>query len=358
MLTIVFGILLCVLVLPLGILLFFCGGNHSRYDHPRPIPVTSKLKESAAHKNLTNLIQDDRTNSPKLGRKEMLAHMRAQMDDRGLAHQIDAQIEPVHVDGVRGEWVVSPNSDQNRRVLYIHGGAYMVGSPRSHRLIAARMSQATNAAVFVVEFRLLPEDKRMAGIEDCRNAYLWVLGNGPDGPSNAEALIVAGDSSGGNIALSLLAWARDTRQRVADLAVVFSPQTDLTLASPSLVSNTPTDIMQGESFGPIVKAPKFIRLGFSFLMHRINPKNPLVSPLLGHLNDLPPTLIQVSNAEMFLDDAVRYANKANAQGSSVTLQVWPFALHVWQAFQIPEADEAFEEVSSFVAKHFGANPSF
>ena len=358
MLTIVFGILLCVLVLPFGILLFFSGGDHSQYDHPRPNPVTSELEESAAHKNLTNLIQDERANSPKLGRKEMLAHMRLQMDDRGLAHQIDAQIKSVHADDVRGEWVVSPNSDQNRRMLYIHGGAYMVGSPRSHRLIAARMSHATNAAVFVVECRLLPEHNRMAGIEDCRNAYLWMLGNGPNGPSNAEALIVAGDSSGGNIALSLLAWARNTRQRVADLAVVFSPQTDLTLASPSLISNTPTDVMQGGSFGSIVKAPKIIRLGFSFLMHRINPKSPMVSPLLGNLNDLPPTLLQASNTEMFLDDAIRYANKANAQGSSVTLQVWPFALHVWQAFQIPEADEAFEEVSSFVAKHLGANPRF
>lgn len=358
MLTIMFGILLCVLVLPLGILLFFGGGDYSHYDHPRPNPVRSQLKESAEHKNLTKLIQDERANSPKLGRKEMLTQMRTQMDERGLAHQFDAQIKPVHEDGIDGEWVVSPNSAQNRRVLYVHGGAYMVGSPRSHRLIAARMSQATNAAVFVVEYRLLPEHKRMAGIEDSRNAYLWVLCNGPDGPSDAEALIVAGDSSGGNIALSLLAWARNTRQRVADLAVVFSPQTDLTLASPSLISNVPTDVMQGESFGPIVKAPKFIRLGFSFFMHRINPKNPLVSPLLGNLNDLPQTLIQVSNVEMFLDDAVRYANKANAQGMSVTLQVWPFALHVWQAFQIPEADEAFEEVSSFVGKHFSANPSF
>lgn len=356
MLTIAFALLLCVLIFPLGILLFFGGSDHSQYDHPRPEPVVSQPDESEAHKKLTHLIQNERANNPKLGRKEMLAHMRAQMDERGLAHQIDAQIDDVDTAGVRGEWVVSPKISPNRRVLYVHGGAYMVGSPRSHRLIAARMSEAANAAVFVVEYRLLPENKRIAGIEDCREAYLWVLSNGPNGPSNAEALIVAGDSSGGNIALSLLAWARDTNQRIADLAVVFSPQTDLTLASPSLTMNVPTDVMQGESFGPIVNAPKLIRLGFSFLMHRINPKNPAVSPLQGNLNDLPPTLIQASNVEMFLDDAVRYANKANVQESPVTLQIWPFALHVWQAFQIPEADNAFEEVRGFVAKHLERAP--
>jgi acetyl esterase/lipase len=355
MLTVVFGGLLFVL-LPLGIVLYFGGVDYSQYDHPRPTPVTSQLGASAAHNHLVNLIQDERANNPKLGQKKMLAHMRAQMDERGVAHQIEAQIRPVCIDGVCGEWVVSPKSDQGRRVLYIHGGAYMVGSPRSHRRIAARMSQASNAAVFVVEYRLLPEHKRIVGIEDCRNAYLWVLGNGPDGPADAKALIVAGDSSGGNIALSLLTWARDTHQRAVDLAVVFSPQTDLTLASPSLVSNAKTDVMQGESFGPIVKAPKFIRLSFSFLMHRINPRSPIVSPLRGDLNALPPTLFQVSGVEMCLDDAVRYTNKATAQGSSVTLQIWPSALHVWQAFEVPEADEAFEEVGSFVAKHIGKGP--
>lgn len=109
--------------------------------------------------------------------------------------------------------------------------------------------------------------------------------------------------------------------------------------------------MQGSSFGPIAKAPKVFSLAISLLMNRINPSNPLVSPLLGDLSNLPPTLVHVSAAEMFLDDAVRYVNKANAYGSHAVLQVWPIVMHVWHAFQVPEADEAFAEIGKFLAAH-------
>jgi acetyl esterase/lipase len=86
----------------------------------------------------------------------------------------------------------------------------------------------------------------------------------------------------------------------------------------------------------------------SFLMHRINPRDPLVSPLFGNLSGLPPTLIQASRSEMFLDDAVRYANKATAQGSRVILQTWPHTMHGWHAMEVPEADAAFDQVRAFL----------
>ena len=100
-----------------------------------------------------------------------------------------------------------------------------------------------------------------------------------------------------------------------------------------------------------MRAPKVLSLWITFLIHRINPSRPLVSPLLGDLSNLPPTLLQVSEAEMFLDDAVRYANKAKAHGSQVVLQTWPHVMHVWHAFEVPEADEAFVEVERFLAIH-------
>ena len=175
-----------------------------------------------------------------------------------------------------------------------------------------------------INYRLMPENSRLAGIEDCRSAYRWLLSNGPDGLSDAETLIVAGDSSGGNLALSTIAWVRDQGLRAADAVIVFSPQTDATLASPSLKKNIHSDIMQGESFGPIVEAPRVFSLWLTFLMHRIRPNDPIVSPLLGNLANLPPTLIQVSQVEMFFDDAVRDANKSNAQGSQAILQAWPY----------------------------------
>ncbi len=345
------GFATLIIVVFLTITLLFSSKDHSEFDLPKHPTAGTRTSESAEHKAMAQLVASGIIEQQQLGRVELMRLMRKQMDARGEAFEISANIHPVNANGVKAEWVVAPNADPNRRLLYIHGGGYMIGSPKSHRLITSRLSEISNSAVLAIDYRLMPENSRLAGIEDCRTAYLWVLQNGPNGRSNVDTLIIAGDSSGGNLALATIAWARDSSQRAADAVIALSPQTDLTLASPSLVKNIDTDIMQGASFGPIVKAPKVFSLGFSFLMHKINPNNPIVSPLLGDLSKLPPTLLQASEAEMFLDDAVRYVNKANAHGSIAILQTWPFVMHVWHAFQVPEADEAFAEIENFLAKH-------
>lgn len=333
----------------LGVLLVFQGSDHRRYDLPRPVAKGKRDCESAELKAVTQRMLDDRAATPKMSRKRLLERLRTQMDDAGAEFVGSAKIRPVVVDGINAEWVMTANADPNRRILYIHGGAYMMGSPKSHRPITSRLSEIANAAVLAIDYRLMPENRRMAGINDCQDAYRWVLENGPEGRSDVGVLIVAGDSAGGNLALSTIAWARDAQLRPADAVVVFSPQTDLTLASPSLHSNIDTDILLGTSFGPMVNTRKVIALSSSFLMNRINPSNALVSPLFGDLSGLPPTLVQASKVEMLLDDAVRYVNKANAQGSTAIIQTWPFTPHVWQAFQTPEADEAFGAVEEFLS---------
>jgi acetyl esterase/lipase len=111
--------------------------------------------------------------------------------------------------------------------------------------------------------------------------------------------------------------------------------------------------MQGSTLGPVARAPRPVALWMAFLMNRMNPRDAAVSPLFGELSGLPPTLIQVSASEMFLDDAVRYARKARATGSHVDLQVWPHTLHVWHAFAVPEADEAFAGIAAFVEARLG-----
>ncbi len=331
--------------------LAFNGKDHSEYDMPRHSATGTRTSESAEHEAAARLIVSGMAELPQMSRKELMLLIRKQLDERGEAFHISSEIRSVNADGVKAEWVIAPNADPSRRLLYIHGGGYMMGSPKSHRLITSRLSEISNSAVLSIDYRLMPENSRMAGIEDCQTAYVWLLKNGPDGRSSADILIVAGDSSGGNLALAIIAWARDSGLRAANAVVALSPQTDATLASPSLVKNIDTDVMQGRSFGPIAKAPKVFSLGLGFLMNKINPSDPIVSPLLGDLSNLPPTLLQASEAEMFLDDAVRYVNKANAHGSISVLQTWPFVMHVWHAFQVPEADEAFAEIEKFLAAH-------
>ncbi len=283
-------------------------------------------------------------------RRERLAVLRRHLDELFAGRTFDVRITPVDAGGVRGEWVVAPGADPSRRMLYVHGGAFMMGSPRSHRTLTSRLAQLTGGAVFAVDYRLMPEHPRRAGIDDCRRAYRWLLDHGPDGAGPASAVFVGGDSAGGNLALSLLQWVRDTGLRAPDAAVALSPLTDATLASPSLRRNVRTDPMLGPLFGALARVPSTLLLWSSWRRTGIKPCDPVVSPLRGDLSRLPPTLLQVSDAEMLFDDSQRYANRAQAAGSPVRLQRWAHMVHVWQIFdpELPEARAALDEIGRFL----------
>ena len=285
-------------------------------------------------------------------RRQHLGLLRSYMDSFSAERRFDAQFIPVDAGGVPAEWVLAPGANGARRTLYIHGGAWIMGSPLSHRAITSKFSEITGGAVLAIDYRLMPEHSRMAGIEDCRVAYRWMLEHGPAEVAPANAVFVAGDSAGGNLTLSLVAWVRDQRLRAPDAAVALSPATDGTLGSPSLRSNIPTDAMLGPLFGPLARVPRSALLWLAWLRHRIRPNHPLVSPIFGDLSGLPPLLIHASEAEMLLDDTLRYANKASAAGSPVTVQTWAHMVHVWHIFDpdLTEARQAFAEIAEFLAQ--------
>jgi monoterpene epsilon-lactone hydrolase len=285
---------------------------------------------------------------PRSGHTEAL---RAYMDKAFADRVLDASFTQVDCAGVRAEWVLAPGADSARRTLYIHGGAYIMGSPASHRTLTSRFSELTGGAVLAIDYRLMPEHPRSAGIEDCRTAYRWMLENGPNGPERARAVFVAGDSAGGNLTLSLIAWVRDQGLRAPDAAVVLSPATDTTLSSPSLKTNLRSDAMLGPLFGKLTKVPRTLLLWFGWIQTRIKPSDPLVSPVYGDLSNLPPVLVHASEVEMLRDDSRRYVNRARAAGSPVKLQTWNHMVHVWHIFnpELPEARDALEEIRKFLA---------
>ena len=284
-------------------------------------------------------------------RSRHLSLLRAYMDNMHADRAFVAQFVPVDAGGVAAEWVIAPGVDSSRRTLYIHGGAWMMGSPRSHRAITSRFSEITGGVVLAIDYRLMPEHSRKAGIEDCRTAYQWMLEAGPQGRVPATTVFVAGDSAGANLTLSLIAWVRDQGWRAPDAVVALSPPTDSTLGSPSLVNNIVTDAMLGPLFGKLARVPRTALLWFGWFQSRIRPSHPDVSPVFGDLRGLPPLLVQASNGEMLLDDSVRYVNKALAAGSPVRLQTWDHVVHVWHIFDpdLTEARQAFEEIRKFLA---------
>ncbi len=273
-----------------------------------------------------------------------------------LVNEQGYRVQQVSAEGVEGEWVLSPQSDKNRRLLYLHGGSFISGCPQGHRVLTTELARVTGASVFALNYRLLPEYSRREQIHDCQMAYHWILENSPEDSSPVREFFVAGDSAGGNLALMLATWARDLGLRSADGVIALSPSVDMTFSSPTLKSNLNTDPMLGPSLEAILKLPHSFILLIVWIMHRIPPPNPLISPIFGDLSNLPSTLIQVSEAEMMLGDAQRYTNKARAAGSPVTLETWPDLVHVWHLFEpiLPEAGEAIERIGQFV-KHCVGN---
>lgn len=307
---------------------------------------------SPGHNQVLETIRDMSRSARGLRGRARLMALRKHMEGLSEGREFVSEFRPSGPNAPKGEWVLAPGVNFRRRILYIHGGAWVAGSPRSHRAITDRLSKVANAAVFAVDYRLLPEHRYREGLRDCQEAYQWMLEHGPDGREPAEFVVVAGDSAGGSHTLVLIAWIRDQGLRQVDAAVALCPSTDLTLTAPSNRLNIKTDPLLGPTFGSLMRVPLPVLWWLSFFGMRLSPSSPLASPLRGDLKNLPPVLIHASDSEMLLDNARRYTNKAKDSGSPVELKTWPGMVHVWHMFPdiLPEAEEAFDNIGDFLKK--------
>ncbi|MEZ5558883.1 MAG: alpha/beta hydrolase [Pseudomonadales bacterium] len=327
------------------------GEDLSSYDVPRYDPV--RRVPSPEHAAVLEKVRQFGADAQRQRGRLRLHGLRAAMDALGDAADLDGiSVTPVTADAIPAEWITAAGGSADERLLYLHGGAFTLGSARSHRVLTTEIARRTGLAVLAIDYRLMPEHPRSAGIDDCRRAYRWLLANGPAGPAPVRRLFVAGDSAGGNLTLMLIAWARDAGLRPPDGAIALSPLTDSTLASPSLSYNEHQDPMLGPMARLLNRVPRPLLLWFALLQSRRNPSDPELSPLRGDLSHLPPVLVQASEAEILIDDARRYVNRARAQGSPAELETWHGMVHVWQIFgrELPEADEALARLAAFVER--------
>ena len=361
------------IIIAFGLLVFLLTRDRpSKYDLPegqrfRPADQQAAQASADALKVINQRLLSAGKRHENLSLKQRAYSMRETMDSFFASEETVSRFTPVDAGGVPAEWVIAPGSDSDRRFLYIHGGAFMAGSPLSHRVITSKLSEVTGCVVLSIDYRLMPEHGRLASVEDCRSAYQWLLRNSPDSSLNSlnapktgandapepSVLFVAGDSAGGNLTLSLLAWVRDNQLPAPNAAVALSPITDSRFTSPSIRSNLDSDVM----LKPLAKRFTWmpgvlISLAGRFLAgHKAS--DPVVSPLLGDLSGLPPILVLASDCEILRDDGRRYVNKAVEAGTDATLQLWDNVPHVWPIFypHLPEAGEAFDQIEAFCKRH-------
>ncbi|MCP5161463.1 MAG: alpha/beta hydrolase [Hahellaceae bacterium] len=222
-------------------------------------------------------------------------------------------------------------------VLYFHGGAYNIGSPRGHRNVVAHLSEACGLPVLSVDYRLAPEHPYPAALQDAEAAWQFLLSQGVP----ANKIVVAGDSAGGGLSLALVLRLRQNKQALPGGIGLFSPWVDLSLSQPSYKSHARQD--------PMLNRQWLWRMAKNYAGKHLLSE-PGISPLFADYRDMPPLYIQVGEHEMLLDDARNLARKAKQSGVSVELQVWPNMWHVWQfeAGLMPEASRAVECMAGFV----------
>lgn len=278
-------------------------------------------------------------------------HLRRSLDSvTSMGLPVRAAVTPVNANGVPAEWVSAPSAERfenrsttgERTVLYLHGGGYVSGSPRTHRALAGELAHAAGARLLLPAYRLAPEHPFPAALEDAWVAYWWLLSQG----MSPGQIVAAGDSAGGGLALALLVALRDAGIPLPAGLVCISPWADLTLHGASVRANDGRDYLNAAA----------IRAVAALYLNGRDAHEALASPLFADLRGLPPTLIQAGTAELLLDDSKRLARRAAAAGVPVELELWENMVHVWH-FLYPfeaKARHAIRRIGAFVRARVAA----
>lgn len=250
------------------------------------------------------------------------------------------RIEPVVANGIRAEWVKAPGASDDRVILYLHGGGYVVGSPTSHRHLVAELGRATHSAALSIDYRLAPENPFPCAVTDAVSAYRGLIDSGVA----PERVVIAGDSAGGGLTVATLVSLREQSVALPAAGVCISPWTDLTMTAESYATKAASD--------PMINRDQLSMMASAYL-GGADARQPLASPLFADLRGLPPLLVQVGSDEVLLDDSLLLAERASEAGVATTLEVWDEMIHVWHFFHpmLKEGRDAIEHAAQFVREN-------
>lgn len=248
------------------------------------------------------------------------------------------------IDGIPCDWLVPDNCDDAPLIVYLHGGAYVMGSPATHRRLASFIAVSAGMRVVLPDYRLAPEHRFPSQLEDSLTVWRALVRGGLD----PGKMAIGGDSAGGNLSVATMLALRDSGEALPAACILLSPWLDLAGEGESHSTRSHYD--------PWFEPEKMPALVAHFC-DRSQLREPLVSPVFADASGIPPTLIQVGDHEILLSDATRLADNIRASGGRVELQVWPDMWHVFQYFvgQMPESAKAIGDIGRFLRSEFLAD---
>ncbi len=236
--------------------------------------------------------------------------------------------------------IITPDflSQSKDVILYSHGGGYTAGGIAYARILATKLALSTGLKVYSYEYRLAPEHKYPEALEDGLSIYNHLLQEGCE----ADHIILAGDSAGGNLTLCMTQRLLSQKMIRPKCLLLFSPWTDMTVSSESYETKKGRD--------PILTKEYIMDVRQAYVGDEADYSLALYSPLFGDFTGFPPTLIQVGKNEILLKDSLSLEERIKAAGSAVKLEIYEEGWHVFQQMPVPEATTAMEAVGDYVAK--------
>lgn len=252
--------------------------------------------------------------------------------------------EEAQLAGVDVDWLKPKDARQDKVLFYLHGGAYVLGSRRTHRQLVSHMAREAGIIAVVPEYRLAPEHPFPAGIDDAVAVYRALLEQG----YKPEDIVISGDSAGGGLSMATLLSLRHAGVPLPAAAVLLSPFLDVTGSGESVTTRADQD--------PWFEASDMEVVARYYCADESKWRDPLVSPVFANVAGLPPMLIQVGDDEILLSDSTRLADKLEAAGIDVELEVWPDMWHVFQLFigKMPESRRAVAGIGQYIKKKLSA----
>ncbi len=249
-------------------------------------------------------------------------------------------IVPQNIEDLDTEWVTLDNADQNRVILYLHGGGYVVGSAEGYRDVCWRLAEAAGCRVLFVDYRLAPENPFPAAVDDATAAYRFLLSEG----FQPQHIAVCGDSAGGGLSMALLVNLKNLGLPLPACAMLMSPWVDLSGSGQSVTDNDGVDCMLTA------------RSRNTMAQHYVGDRDrqaPLASPLFADLSGLCPITVHVGSEEVLLSDSTSLVEKVLSSGGIAELEVWKKMPHVFPIFagRIPEGKIALDKMAEFCRKY-------
>lgn len=252
--------------------------------------------------------------------------------------------QDVDAGGVRAIWTIPADGADDRVILFVHGGGYVMGEPEHYNKFCGHLANVVGCRVLNLGYRLAPEHPHPAAVNDSVAAYRWLLAEGFE-PNH---IAVSGDSAGGGLAITTLLAIRDHGLPQPAASVPMSPWVDMEGLSDSMRNGTDDVVISYE--GMLLMAQLFVGDG--------DHRDPLVAPIYADFTGIAPMYLQVGGHERLRDETLQVAEKARRDGAQAHVDVFPELQHIFQVAvgTAPESDDAMRRIAAFLRPLFGLEP--